>query len=276
MMPSVLTVAGLDPSGGAGIAADLKTFLRHGVHGLAVASCLTEQNFSKVFRVHAVPAETLRGQLVPLFSELKVETLKTGALASGENVKVLSEIIADHANTKLIIDPVMVSSSGADLLEESARWEMAETLFPRCDVVTPNAHEAKWLAGFEVLDAASAKRAGDAIRRRFGCPAVLIKGGHTKTPVDVLCLKQQTIAFSAPRIAGASGHGTGCMLASAIAANRAQGLTLVESVRQAKAYVHRALAQSIELAMNHGQAAQSLLDFHEKEASVVAIKVTTL
>jgi hydroxymethylpyrimidine/phosphomethylpyrimidine kinase len=243
--PVALSIAGSDPSGGAGIQADLKTFHQHGVYGCAVISLLTVQNTQRVSRVEIVTAELVGAQLEAVLADLEVAAIKTGALGSAEIAEAVAEVLAERAVGRampLVIDPVRISSHGAVLLEERSRTALLEQLAPRAHLITPNAHEAEWLTGMAVRSVADAERAAAALLRA-GARAVLLKGGHLEEhdAIDVYADGSQRVVLRAPRVPAFQLHGLGCTLSAAITARLARGEELLEACRAAKEWLCRAL-----------------------------------
>lgn len=251
MKPVALTIAGSDPSGGAGIQADLKTFHQFGVYGEAVITLLTVQNTLRVDRVECVPASLVLEQLEAVLEDIPPQAAKTGALGNAEIVRAVAEAAARFP-FPLVVDPVMISKHGAPLVSEEARGEIRDRLLPQAALVTPNFAEAEALAGVEVSDLESMERAARRIMA-LGARAVLVKGGHgAQGATDLLVTPEQVVELAAPRIETRHTHGTGCTYAAAIAASLAQGFTLVEAVRRAKAFIHRAIETSPGLGRGAG------------------------
>ncbi len=242
-LPCALTIAGSDSGGGAGIQADLKTFAAHGVHGLSALAALTAQNTRAVTAVHMPPVGFLRAQIDACFDDFAIGAVKLGMLGSAEVIHAVADALEHHRPPAVVLDPVMVASSGARLLEEDALDALRARLLPLASVVTPNIPEAELLlgaaiAGDDAADAALARL------RALDVRAVLLKGGHLPGAgpmVDRFDDGGSPLAFEHPRLP-ASGHGTGCTLASAIAANLCRGLGLREACAAATDYVHGALA----------------------------------
>ena len=251
--PIALTIAGSDPSGGAGLQADLKTFTALGVYGASVVTALTAQNTVGVSGVHKVPAEFIRAQYAAVISDLDVRAIKTGMLGDEETVATVAELLA-RCGAPVVVDPVMVATSGDVLLEPDAIASVKLKLIPLARVITPNLPEAAKLLGASV--AASETEMIDQARAllRFGCGAVLIKGGHGagEEALDVLVDGQSVHRFVRPRIATRNTHGTGCTLAAAIAAGLARGSDLRGAVENAKEFVWQALRSGAELQIGHG------------------------
>ena len=242
--PVALTIAGSDSSGGAGVQADLKTFAALGVFGASAITAVTAQNTTGVRDVHGVPVSSVVAQVEAVLDDLDVRAVKTGMLGTAAVVHAVAAL-ADRL-PHLVVDPVMVASSGARLLEQAAERAYVDALLPRTAVLTPNLHEAQVLLGATITTLAEQREAARALGE-LGPRAVLVKGGHTvdgagDDAVDVLWDGAQLLELRAPRVAGTNDHGTGCSLASAIAAGLAKGDGLVDAVAAAKAYVARALA----------------------------------
>lgn len=241
--PSIaLTIAGSDPSGGAGLQADLKTFHTFGVYGTSVVTLLTVQSTVAVREVHVMAPSLVHAQLTCLLEDVPPRAAKTGALG---NAGVIEVVAATDLGCPLVVDPVMISKHGAPLLDASARDVLVRSLLPRAALVTPNGPEAEALTGRSVRSPADAAEAARAIAD-LGASAVLVKGGHlgSSEAVDVLYANGVITTFTAPRIDTRAGHGTGCSLAAAITARLAQGAPLLDAVRQAKAWLTRALASA--------------------------------
>jgi len=242
--PCVMTAAGSDPCGGAGIQADLKTFAALGVHGAAVITAVTAQNSREVRVVEPLPPELVREQLDAVLAELPVRVLKTGMLVNAGIIQTVAEVVERHNIDLLVVDPVMLSSSGGRLLDPGALEILVKRLFPLTTLVTPNIPEAEALLG------RSLRRAGDlsqAVRelQAMGPQAVVLKGGHGKDPdtcLDLFFDGSDLVEYAAPRIVTRNHRGTGCTFASAMAALLAHGRDLRDTVRGAKDYVHAALA----------------------------------
>ena len=235
-----LTIAGSDPSGGAGIQADLKTFHQHGVYGTSVITLLTVQNTMQVKAVETVPAKFVIAQLQAVLEDIPPTAAKTGALGNAEIIRALAEI-APCFDFPLVVDPVMISKHGAPLLMNDACAALSERLLPYAALVTPNLHEASMLAGIPVSDPASMQEAAKRIMR-LGAKSVLIKGGHLAgEAVDVLYHAGKFLHFSAPRCDTKHTHGTGCTYSAAITAGLARGRSLPEAVGAAKRFIALAI-----------------------------------
>ncbi|MCE5307942.1 MAG: bifunctional hydroxymethylpyrimidine kinase/phosphomethylpyrimidine kinase [Acidobacteriales bacterium] len=251
MKPVALTIAGSDPSGGAGIQADLKTFHQFGVYGEAVVTLLTVQNTVRVSRVECVSAELVAEQVRAVVEDIPPLAAKTGALGDRAIVDTVAEL-AGEFSFPLVVDPVMISKHGAPLIAEDARSAVRENLIKRAYLVTPNLAEAEALAGFPIRDVSDMRRAAEALVR-LGAHAVLVKGGHLEgAAVDVLCEGGQFHEFPAPRIDTRHTHGTGCTYSAAIAAGLALGAPLVEAVSRAKAFITEAIRTAPGLGSGSG------------------------
>jgi hydroxymethylpyrimidine/phosphomethylpyrimidine kinase len=251
--PIALTIAGSDSGGGAGIQADLKTFQAFGVFGTSAITAITAQNTVAVTDVHPVPSRTVRAQIDALASDLRPAAFKTGMLATRELVGVVAEAVRDHAFERYVLDPVMVSTSGARLLDLNAERAVLENLVPLATVVTPNLDEASILVGFEVDGPEGMRKAAKAIVEA-GAAAALLKGGHLKGDqvVDVLFDGARFHEWRRPRIHTRSLHGTGCTLSAAIAAGLAWGRTVHEAVHDALGYLNRAILEAPGFGAGHG------------------------
>ena len=239
--PIALTIAGSDSGGGAGIQADLKTFHARGVHGLSAITAITSQNTRGVSAVHAVPLTHIRSQLAAVFDDFPVAAVKTGMLGSAAITRLVAREMAVRKPTWLVVDPVMIATSGSRLLDEDAVGALIDELIPLADILTPNLPEAEALLGHPIKTAKQFDAAGEALLA-LGAGAVLLKGGHGdgQVVVDRFYDARGTIELRHPRLK-LEGHGTGCTLASAIAAELAKGQSPRSAVRRAVAYVHRAL-----------------------------------
>ena len=240
MTPVALTIAGSDPSGGAGMQADLKTFHQHGVYGMSVVTLLTVQNTQSVSAVRHIDPEFIIAQLNAVLSDIPPQAAKTGALGSAAIITALAERAAEF-DFPLVVDPVMISKHGATLLDEDAVESLKSKLLPHAFCITPNLSEAAALTGIEVTDRATMEQAARAIAD-LGPNHVLIKGGHATGPaLDLLWSAGQFHEFTAERIDSTNTHGTGCVLSAAITARLARGESLVAAVQSAKQFVTAAI-----------------------------------
>lgn len=252
MTPVALTIAGSDPSGGAGLQADLKTFHRFGVYGEAVATLITVQNTLGVTRVDRLPADLVAAQIRAVVDDIPPQAAKTGALGSREVVQVVADV-AEHFSFPLVVDPVMISKHGARLLDEDACRVLMERLIPRAFLLMPNLDEAAILAGFTVNDRSSMVRAAEKLAS-LGAANVLVKGGHLRgDALDILYLRDGSIReFCAPRINTPHTHGSGCTYSAAITAGLALGAPLAEAVARAKEFVTAAIRTNPGLGSGSG------------------------
>ncbi|MFC5741663.1 bifunctional hydroxymethylpyrimidine kinase/phosphomethylpyrimidine kinase [Dyella tabacisoli] len=243
-MPTALTIAGSDSGGGAGIQADLKTFHARGVHGLSVIAAITSQNTREVTAVHPVPLTHIRSQLAAVFDDFPVAAVKTGMLGSAAITHLVAREMRTRKPAWLVVDPVMIATSGGRLLAADAVDAMVHELMPLADIITPNVPEAEALLGEPIRNAKDFDRAGAALLE-LGCRAVLLKGGHAegRVVVDRFYDERGMLELRHPRLK-LEGHGTGCTLAAAITAELAKGQAPRTAVRRAVAYVHRALVRS--------------------------------
>ena len=253
-IPIALTIAGSDSSGGAGIQADLKTFAALGVYGASVITALTAQNTQGVSGIHPVPAAFVTAQMDAVFGDLDVKAIKIGMVAEPATIETIATALARWSPAPIVLDPVMVATSGDRLLSPDAVAGLRTKLIPRAALITPNLPEAAALLDEPVVSGEAA--IGDQGKRllALGCPAVLIKGGHGQgaESIDYLFSANGTIALPAPRILTDNTHGTGCSLSSAIAAFLAKGEALETAVRHAKAWVSAAIAAADRLEVGHG------------------------
>ena len=261
--PRVLSIAGSDSGGGAGIQADLKTFSALGCYGMTAITALTAQNTLGVRAIHGVPPEMLRDQIDAVIEDIGVDAVKVGMLHSPDIVQTVAEAIDRHRLSNVVLDPVMVATSGAVLIDNPAIARLVSELFPRAALVTPNLDEAALLVGMS-LDSEAAMDVAARRLMAMGARAVLLKGGHLPgDTVSDLLLGADGVAcwMRAPRIRSANTHGTGCTLSSAIAARLALGDGLPQAVEAARAYVRGALEAGAAVRtgagsgpLNHGYA----------------------
>ncbi len=252
--PAALTIAGSDSSGGAGIQADLKTFAALGVYGASAITALTAQNTRGVTGIHLVPADFLRAQIDAVFGDLDIGAVKIGMVAQLSSIDTIADALKHWSAKHVVLDPVMVATSGDRLLAADAVDALRKKLIPLASVITPNLPEAAALLDEPIAaDSAAIERQGQKLLA-LGCPAVLIKGGHGQgsESIDHLVRASGIIALPAPRVATQNTHGTGCSLSSAIAAELAKGGDLETSVRNAKAFVSAAIAAADRFSVGHG------------------------
>lgn len=254
MIPNVLSIAGSDPSGGAGIQADLKTFAAHRAYGCAVLTGLTAQNTRGVSAVHEVPAAFVREQLRVLFEDVQIHALKTGMLGSEALIEAVVLGLRDAPTERVVVDPVMVAKSGHHLLPREAVDALRRELLPRAWLLTPNLPEAAVLLDRPEPRSLDEMRAAARALLALGPRAVLLKGGHLTGPesVDVFCDGERLEVLSAPRIDTKNTHGTGCTLSAAITAQLGHGVELLEAVRRAKMYLSGAIEHAGELDVGRG------------------------
>ena len=241
--PILLTIAGFDPSCGAGIAADLKTFAAHGCYGVAAITSLTVQNTQSVEDVQNTPSATLRAQLESLANDADITAVKIGMLGNRGNAGVVAEFLDAHKFAHIVYDPVMKSSSGTELLDAAGIKFIGAELLKRSTVITPNVPEAEVLTGLTIKDFAGMEAAARKLVE-MGAHAVIVKGGHMERAVDILFDGTDVVHLAGDRPKEETLHGTGCTFASAIAAQLASGRSLMEAAMLAKAYVTKAIEKA--------------------------------
>ena len=251
-MKTALTIAGSDSSGGAGIQADIKTMTAHGVYAMSAVTALTAQNTTGVTDILESTPEFLAEQLDCVFTDIFPDAVKTGMVSSTALIEVIAAKLRQYGARNIVVDPVMVATSGSRLISEDAVGALCEHLLPLATVLTPNIPEAELLSGMEIKDAGGMERAARAISERYGC-AVLCKGGHQINDADDLLWRNGAGRwFRGRRIATSNTHGTGCTLSSAIASELAKGLGLDDAVERAKAYISGALSAMLDLGHGSG------------------------
>jgi len=238
--PILLTIAGFDPSCGAGTVADLKTFAAHGCYGVAAITSLTVQNTQAVEAVHNTPSAELREQLEILVKDCEIAAVKIGMLGNRGNAVVIGEFLDAHKFAIVVHDPVMKSSSGTELLDAGGVKYIGTELLKRASVITPNVEEAQVLTGLEIKDIAAMEAAARKLVE-MGARAVIVKGGHMERAVDVLFDGSEMVQLGGDKVKFENTHGTGCTFASALTAQLAAGRGLVEAATLAKAYVTKAI-----------------------------------
>lgn len=253
---NVLTIAGLDPSGGAGILADVKAMSACGTYGMAVVAALTAQNTCGVSGWQPVAPDFVRAQIDAIFEDIRVDAVKIGMLGTPEVIDAVAEALERHRPPFVVLDPVMVAKGGDRLLAKEAESALCERLLPLTTVITPNLPEAAVLAGeAEIREREEMPALARKLLERLAPDAwVYLKGGHlteSESP-DLLLSRETSLTFEAPRIATKNTHGTGCTLSAAIAAQLGRGESVPEAVRKAKAYVYEAIAHADELGVGHG------------------------
>jgi hydroxymethylpyrimidine/phosphomethylpyrimidine kinase len=241
--PILLTIAGFDPSCGAGVGADLKTFAAHGCYGIAAITSLTVQNTQGVETVHNTPASELREQLEILVKDCEIAAVKIGMLGNRGNAAVVAEFLDEHKFAHIVHDPVMKSSSGSELLDAGGIKFVAAELLKRATVITPNLPEAEILTGLTIKDVADMEAAARKIAE-MGAHAVIVKGGHMDKAIDVLFDGTDMHPLGGDKVKLENTHGTGCTFASAITAQLAAGRSLLEATTLAKAYVMKAIEKA--------------------------------
>ena len=260
----VLSIAGSDSGGGAGIQADLKTFSALGCYGMTAITAITAQNTCGVTGIHGIPPEMLKAQIDAVVQDIGVDAVKIGMLHSPEVVRVVADAIRRYQLPHVVLDPVMVATSGDRLIAQETAGVLVQELFPLAEVVTPNLDEAGWLLG-RAIGGVDALEAAAQDLLRLGAQAALLKGGHLPGDwvVDVLAIQgePQTHRLESQRITTHNGHGTGCTLSSAIASHLALGLPLAQAVAQARGYILGAIAAGADVStgkghgpLNHGYA----------------------
>jgi hydroxymethylpyrimidine/phosphomethylpyrimidine kinase len=244
-LPVALTIAGSDSGGGAGIQTDLKTFAALGVHGTSAITCITAQNPKRVLGIQACRPEIVRQQIEAVFAELHPAAVKTGMLFSADIIRIVVDWFKPARRPLLVVDPVMVATSGARLLKPSAIAILRDQLLPLAALVTPNLPEAEIITGRAIGSVEDLRRAAEDIHRRFGC-AALVKGGHlrnSREAVDIFFDGTDELLLTAPFVKGVSTHGTGCTYSAAVAGHLALGRALPDAVARAKEYITQAIAQ---------------------------------
>ncbi len=251
-MKTVLTIAGSDSSGGAGIQADIKTMTAHGVYAMSAITALTAQNTTGVFDIMEATPQFLHEQLEAVFTDIFPDAVKIGMVSSGALIEEIAAELKKYRPQNIVVDPVMVATSGARLIDEAAVAVLQRELFPLATVLTPNIPEAEILSGLSISSAADMEKAAQQIGRRYDC-AVLCKGGHTINDAnDLLYADGEMKWLKGERINNPNTHGTGCTLSSAIASNLAKGYTLEQAAVRAKAYISGALAAMLDLGAGSG------------------------
>ena len=251
-MNTALTIAGSDSSGGAGIQADIKTMTAHGVYAMSAITALTAQNTTGVTGIMEVTPSFLKEQLDDIFTDIFPDAVKIGMVSSGGLIEVIGDRLACYKASNIVVDPVMVSTSGSRLISEEAVATLKEVLLPMADLLTPNIPEAEVLAGIGIHTSGDMEQAARIIGDRYGC-AVLCKGGHQLNDANDLLYRNGAFKwFNGRRIHNPNTHGTGCTLSSAIASNLAKGMEMDQAVKQAKAYLSGALEAQLDLGKGSG------------------------
>ena len=251
-MKTALTIAGSDSSGGAGIQADIKTMTANGVFAMSAVTALTAQNTTGVTGIMEVSPEFLKEQIYWIFTDIRPDAVKIGMVSSAELIRAIAEKLKEYQAENIVVDPVMVATSGAKLISDDAIGTLKEALLPMADILTPNIPEAEVLSGMEVKTEEDMVKAAEKISRTYHC-AVLLKGGHQLNDAnDLLCRGEEHRWFYGKRIDNPNTHGTGCTLSSAIASNLAKGFDMETAVERAKAYISGALGAMLDLGKGSG------------------------
>lgn len=256
-MKTALTIAGSDSSGGAGIQADIKTMIVNGVYAMSVITALTAQNTMGVKGILEIDRDFIGLQLDCVFEDIMPDAIKIGMVTSKETVEIIAEKLKQYEAKNIVVDPVMVSTSGSDLIKKHAIDVLKKELFPLASLITPNIIEAEALTGLSINGKDDMVNAAEILHDKYLC-GVLIKGGHMEgNSDDLLYYDKKTVWFKSKRIDNPNTHGTGCTLSSAIASNLAKGFSLEESVRKAKDYITQAIKSGLDIGkgrgpLNHG------------------------
>ncbi len=251
-MKHVLTIAGVDPSGGAGVLADVKTFAAHGCYAMGVITAVTSQNTQGVRGYEDVSPALIASQIEAVFDDISVDAVKIGMVSVPETIEAIAAKLEQYKASPVVVDPVMVATSGDRLLTEKAVETLKQRLFPLAAVITPNIPEAEVLLDRKIETVEEMEQAGKDLHAAYGC-AVLVKGGHRiEDATDVLFDGIAVHHFSGRRSDSKNTHGTGCSLSSAIAANLANGKSLAEAVKEGKEYVYRGIVNSETIGHGHG------------------------
>lgn len=251
-MYKALTIAGSDSSGGAGIQADIKTMTAHGVYAMSAITALTAQNTTGVTGIMDVSKEFLEGQIDCIFTDIEPDAVKIGMVSSEGLIRSIAKKLKQYNSKNVVVDPVMVATSGSRLITKEAISVLKEELFPIADLLTPNIPEAEVIAGIKIGTKEDMVKAAKMIYSRYGCP-VLCKGGHYEDDADdLLYIDGQIHWLRGERLDNPNTHGTGCTLSSAIASNLAKGYSMLESVHLAKIYVTKAIADNMNLGKGRG------------------------
>lgn len=251
-MKTALTIAGSDCSGGAGIQADIKTMITNGVYAMSAITALTAQNTTGVTAIMDVTEEFLKEQLDDIFTDIYPDAVKIGMVSQSALIEIISVKLKEYKAKNIVVDPVMIATSGAKLISEEAIDTMKRKLLPMADLITPNIPEAEVLSGIKIGSPNDMEKAAKAINEEFGC-AVLLKGGHDLNDAnDLLYTEGKTKWFYGKRIFNPNTHGTGCTLSSAIASGLAKGMDMEAAVKKGKDYISLALAAMLDLGKGSG------------------------
>lgn len=256
---AILTIAGSDCSAGAGLQADLKTFQHFNLHGLTAVTCIVSETANIVRRVDPVDPSMLEDQILLMLDSFPLEVVKTGMLGSAKHVETVAAIFKNHPHIKLVIDPVMIASTGTSLIEPDAIAAYREKLLPLAHLITPNLPEAETLLGQTISSIDEMSLAAKFLTKAYGC-ALLLKGGHLNSPecTDLLQDGETEHRFTSQRLSVKASHGTGCTLAAAVAANLANGLNLPDAVSTAKEYLNECLRNSYHFANRNSEVIHAL------------------
>ena len=269
-MKTALSIAGSDPSGGAGIQADIKTMTMNGVYAMSVVTALTAQNTTGVWGIQECEPEFLLQQLDAVFMDIYPDAVKIGMVSSKELIHIIADRLKHYKAKNVVVDPVMVSTSGSPLMQAEALAVLTEKLFPLATLITPNIPEAEILSGMSIGDSDDLLKIAKNISESFGC-SVLIKGGHNVSNAnDLLYSNGEYKWFCGKRIDNSNTHGTGCTLSSAIASNLAKGFDLTESVKRAKEYISDALSAGLNLGEGSGPLMHNF-DLKEKYTEEISV-----
>ncbi len=252
MIKKCLTIAGSDCSGGAGIQADLKTFSAHGTYGMSVITSVVAENTCRVLSVHNLPTSEIEQQIDAVFEDIEVDAVKLGMLPSAEIICAVANKLRHYKPKIIVCDPVLVATSGDSLSDGNTLTAMREQLFPIVNLLTPNMDEARVISGVDIKSADDFDNASKVIQGEMGVKSLLIKGGHLEGQcVDILYGENDVVTFCQERIDSPNTHGTGCTLSSAITANLANGMSMEESIRNAKEFVTMAIKKSYTVGQGH-------------------------
>lgn len=252
MIKKVLTIAGSDSSGGAGIQADIKTITAHKMYAMSAITALTAQNTTGVTAIQEATPEFVAAQLDAVFTDIFPDSVKIGMVSSKEIIEVIAQKLIFYKAKNVVVDPVMIATSGSRLISDGATDALVNKLMPCADVITPNIPEAEVLCGFEILNEEDMIKAAKKISKNYS-GAILIKGGHLVNEATDLLYNNGTISwYKSQRIDNPNTHGTGCTLSSAIACNLAKGCTLEESIKNAKEYLTGAIGAMLDIGKGHG------------------------
>ena len=248
-----LTIAGLDSGGGAGIIADIKTFSALGVFGMAAITSVTAQNTKAVLGIHDVPEEMIKLQIKAVAEDIGIDAAKTGMLHTASIIKAVAEEIKNY-DFPLVVDPVMIAKSGAELMKADARNALIKYLLPHAKIVTPNIPEAEALTRIKIRSIDDAKKVAKIITEKYGCEAVVIKGGHLtgEKSIDILHYNGEFYTFETPRIETKNTHGTGCTYSAAVTAELAKGKSLIDAVKTAKVFTYLAIKYGFNIGQGYG------------------------